>query len=69
MYKSLNLLNFGPNIVRWVITSFFSECFITGRGCRQGEPISPYLFNICVVIMGTMIRQNRNMRGIHIQRE
>lgn len=32
---------------------------------------SPFLFNICVEIMGIMIRQNRNscIRDIHIQKE
>ncbi len=44
----------------------FSEFFEIGRGCRQGDPVSPYLFNICVEIMGHMIRQNKNIRGIRI---
>lgn len=81
MYKSLNFFKFVPNIIRWVKTLYtdaklcviqngiFSEFFNIGRGCRQGDPISPYLFNICVEIMGIMIRQNKNIKGIHIQKE
>lgn len=47
----------------------FSEIFNIGRGCRQGDPISPCVFNICVDIMGIMIRQSRNIIGIHIRKE
>lgn len=30
--------------------------FVIGRGCRQGDPVCPYLFNPCVEIMGQMIK-------------
>ena len=81
MYKALHFFNFGPDIIRWVKTLYvdaklcviqngiFSEFFNIGRGCRQGDPVSPYLFNICVEIMGIMIRQNKNIKGIYIEKE
>ena len=47
----------------------FSEFFNIGIGCRQGHPVSPYLFNICVEIMGILIRQNKNIKGIYIVKE
>ena len=46
---------------------FFSEFFPIGRGCRQGDPISPYLFLLCVEIMGILLRQNKNIKGIYIE--
>ena len=43
-----------------------SEWFSLQRGCRQGDLISPYLFILCVEILATMIRQNKNIKGILI---
>ena len=48
---------------------FFLIFFPIGRGCRQEDPVSPYLFNLCVEIMGLMIRQNNNIKGIKIEKE
>lgn len=47
----------------------FSDFFNIGHGCRQGDPISAYIFNICVKFVGIMIRQNIHIKGIHIHRE
>jgi hypothetical protein len=44
----------------------FSEFFNISRGCRQGDPLSPYLFLLCVEILGIMIRKETNIKGIKI---
>ena len=43
-----------------------SQWFAIQRGCRQGDPISSYLFVLCVEILSIMIRQNKNIKGIFI---
>lgn len=67
--KVLTYFNFGTIMKNMIQTltkkaalcvtqhGFFSEFFSIGRGCRQTDPISPYLFIICVEILGIMIRK------------
>ena len=71
-------LNFGPDFTKWIKiilndtklcviqNGIFSSFFNIGRGCRQGDPISPYLFLLCVEIMAILIRKNQNIKGICI---
>ena len=43
-----------------------SEFFNLKRGCRQGDPISPYIFIFCAEILGKMVRDNEIITGINI---
>ena len=76
IYKVLNFFNFGQNFIKLIQTilndpklcviqnGIFSDFFNIGRGCRQGDPASSYIFLLCVEILGIMIRKNKNIKGI-----
>ena len=71
MLHSLTFFGFRNYFRRWIELLYrksklcviqngiFSEFFKIGKGCRQVDPISPYLFNLCVEILGILIRQNK----------
>ena len=77
----LKYFNFGPSIISWIKlfqtgsesciiqNGFISEFFYLKRGCRQGDPVSPYVFILCAEILGKMLRKNKNVKGISINRK
>ena len=78
MFKVLKAFGFKQDICRWIETFYTnikstvivngqpSKWFPICRGCRQGDPISPYLFILCVEILGIMIRENKDIKGIFV---
>ena len=78
MFKVLKAFGFKQDICRWIETFYTnikstvivngqpSKWFPICRGCRQGDPISPYLFILCVEILGIMIRENKHIKGIFV---
>ena len=76
--KVLKFVDFGPTIRRWIETFYnsitasviqcghMSEFFNIGRGCRQSDPLSPYIIILCAEFLAVKIRQNRNIKGIRI---
>ena len=76
MQKVLKHFNFGQSIRNWVKTfynnitatvlqsGFLSDFFHVERGCRQGDPLSPYLFILCAEILAILIRKNKDIKGI-----
>lgn len=78
MMKVLSKFGFGPKFQSYIQTFYnnISSCicsnghtsgyFCLSRGVRQGDPISPYLFILCVEILSSAIRQNKQIRGIEI---
>ena len=77
--KALKFLNFGESFRRWIdvfykgISSAVIQCghlsswFQIGRGCRQGDPLSPYIFIICADFLSTKLRKNKNIKGIKVE--
>ena len=76
----LKELNFGPNFIniikalylnkenysRILLNGYLGKKVYLGRGIRQGDPASGYLFNLAASIFTEQIRKSSNMRGILI---
>ena len=73
--KCLLFFNFKSNFVDWIKTFYKNikstiivnntptKWFSIERGCRQGDPISPYIFLLCGEILAKMIRQDKDIKG------
>ena len=79
MFRVLRAFGCGPDFCKWISTfcnKIKSSVIVNGgltswfpvrRGCRQGDPISCYIFIMCVEIMAHMIRTNTEIKGIVIE--
>ena len=47
---------------KWI----YVRVFYLKRGCRLGGPISPYIFILCVEVLGYMLRKYKDVKGIEI---
>ena len=77
-YKILKTFNYSKTLIALIKSlqknskskilqnSHLSETFLGGRGCRQGDPISQYLFVLAVELLGKTFRANTEIVGITI---
>lgn len=76
--KLLEGYNIGENIKKWFWTLYsnpescvinsgnFSEFFKLQRGCRQGDPSSPYVFLLAIEPLAVALKCNQNIKGIKL---
>ena len=75
---ALKFFNFGPDVRKWISVlyndvesgvingGYMTIYFRVSRGVRQGCPLSPLLFILCVEILAQKIRQNPKITGIEL---
>ena len=78
IFQVLEIFNLGDDLIKWVAlfhhniktaviqNGFLSDFFRISRGCRQGDPVSPYIFLLCAEILAILIKKNTKIKGITI---
>ena len=74
----LKFFKFGKSFISWIHLFYknaklcinqggnLSTFYQIERGCRQWDPISPYIFILCAEILAVNIRNNGNIKGIKV---
>ena len=78
IHEILPKFNFGENFIKWIhmfqqnskarviLKGHLSEPFLLHRGCRQGDPISPYIFILCAEYLALAFKKEENFKGIKL---
>ena len=62
-----NLMNEGT-YARILYNGHLSDKIKLSRSCRQGDPVSPYIFLLAIECLAAKVRQNKNIKGISIHK-
>ena len=80
LVSTLCHMGFGPNFIAWVkllysdirsavlVNGYVSESLWPSRGVRQGCPLSPLLYVICIEVLAANLRANSVIKGIRLPR-
>ena len=79
IHKTFELFNFGEQFRKWLKViynegescisnnGYVSESFKIKRSTRQGDPISPLVFILCLEVLLSYIRSDPNIKGIEVR--
>ena len=79
--KALQIFSFGNTFINMIKlcqfnstsrveqNGYLSTPISLERGCRQGDPLSPYIFVVCAEILSHVLRECRDIRGIVVHGE
>ena len=81
LYEVLTRFDFSPDFIQWIKVfssnikatvrqaGLLPEFINIKRGCKQGDPIAPYLFIICAQILFILINDNSDIKGVKVGTE
>ena len=79
IFEMLKLYGFGGKIINWIKTlykklkcrvsnnNYLSHFFDITKGVRQGNPLSPTIFVLCIEYLAAMLRQSKDYQGFKIE--